>query len=715
MLISLKRVQFFLFTAITIGLLSGYLFLPLSYQNIDDRLRDFMFLVRGTTTASSEIVIVDIDEKSLQQIGQWPWDRRSVSHMIQNLSDAKAGIIGLDIVFSEEDKTSPHHFAKTYNLPVSLPNYDQELAQTISKTPTILGYVFNFDPNVHNSHASIPQIPAVFIEKNFQNEDYLIIPTDVLSNIPIIQNSAYSSGFINNVPDAAGVIRSVPLVMRYEESIFPSLGLELFRIASNASKVTLDYSPTGIASIHIGTIAIPTDRNGRLYLNHRGPGKSFRYISASDVLEGHFDPSLIQGKFVLIGTSAYGLMDLRSNPFDNIIPGIEIHATAIDNMLHHDMLMRPDWIELVEIAMIIGLAFSVFYPLARLKPLLLLSLYSLGFFALLYLNYYLLFTHHLILNLFFMILTLSISIFAVLGMNFFFEHRQKEQVKKKFAQKVSEQVMNDLLSNEHQNALSTQEVEVTIFFSDIRSFTSISETLGSPERLVSFLNRYMTAMADPIIQTHGTIDKFIGDAIMAYWNAPNSVVNHADMAVSSALKQLSMRDELNQKFQIEFGIELDFGIGLNTGIVTVGDIGSDGRSDYTVIGDPVNLASRLEGLCKVYHVRLIISENTYRKLKKSYVIRELDVVKVKGKTEPIRIYEILAEGLASEPLAQELTRFHNALELYRKGEFLNACDHFKALFLDYSHPLYDLYSLRSLHLQKQNPENFDGIYEFHEK
>jgi adenylate cyclase len=225
----------------------------------------------------------------------------------------------------------------------------------------------------------------------------------------------------------------------------------------------------------------------------------------------------------------------------------------------------------------------------------------------------------------------------------------------------------------------------------------------------------MTVMADPIIQSRGTIDKFIGDAIMAYWNAPNSVENHADQAVQSALHQLSLREALDTKFNAQFGIHLDFGIGLNTGRVTVGDIGSEGRSDYTVIGDPVNLASRLEGLCKYYHVRLIISEFTYSALQSAYVVRELDIVRVKGKTEPIRIYEVLDIGTATEALQQKLDAFHEALSLYRGGMFEQAIEHFESLLRQSSDPLYSLYIQRCETLQNAGVKIFDGVYEFTEK
>ncbi|MCX6072940.1 MAG: adenylate/guanylate cyclase domain-containing protein [Campylobacterales bacterium] len=715
MRLTYRLTQFFLFVVVSAAITYAYLFLPASYQSLDDRIRDFLFIARGTVPASQEVVIVDIDEKSLHEIGQWPWERSIIATMLQNLTAAKAGIIGLDMVFSEEDKTSPHRFSEQFHLHRSLPNYDTILAQTVHDTPTILGYIFNFDRSYKVSSSSVPNIPAIFIEKNIPPTQYLLEPKGILTNIPSLQNSSYSSGFINNVPDATGSIRSVPLIMRYGDALYPSLAFEMFRIALNAHKVTINYSPLGLVSLRTGDMEIPTDRNGRLYLNHRGPGKTFRYISASDIVNNTFDKRAVEGKFVLVGTSAYGLMDLRSNPFDNIIPGIEIQATVIDNLLNHDMLQHPQWSEVAEISLIIFLSFIVFYPLTRLSPLVLIVGYVILFWGLLYLNYYLLFTHHIIINLFFILVTLSVSILSVLGMNFVFEHRQKEQVKKKFAQKVSKQVMDDLLSSDIDDALSTREVEVTIFFSDIRSFTTISEQLGSPQKLVSFLNEYMTTMATSIIESHGTIDKFIGDAIMAYWNAPNHVEHHADRAVESALHQLSLRERLNDKFYTKFGVRLDFGIGLNSGIVTVGDIGSTGRSDYTVVGDAVNLASRLEGLCKHYHVRLIISEFTYQRLQSTYVIRELDTVRVKGKSLPIRIYEVIAIGTPTQEMQRQLNEFHRALQLYYGGKFTEAIEAFTLLKSSYAELLYDIYIERSRYLLSLNLEHFDGVYDFIEK
>jgi adenylate cyclase len=707
--------QFILFVLVSISLVYGYLYLPLSYQNMDDKLRDFLFLARGTTQASSDVVIVDIDEKSLKTLGQWPWERSIVAQMLINLSDAKAGIIGLDIIFSEADKTSPHRFAQTYHLDKTLPNYDDELSRAIEQTPTILGYVFNFNSE-QNTSDSPPNIPAIFIEKGVQESHYLIQPKGVLTNIDTLQKSSYSSGFINNIPDSSGMIRSVPLVMRYDDTIYSSLAFEMYRIALNAKQVTINYTSSGIASLRAGETLIPTDRNGRLYLNHRGAGRTFTYISACDIVNKTFDPKSIEGKFVLVGTSAYGLMDLRSNPFDNIVPGIEFHASVIDNLLNQDMLLRPQWIEIAEIFQIFLLTFITFYLLGRLKPIALIVGFVMLFSSLVALNYYFLFTHHIIVNIMFMMTPLLVSILSLLGIKYVYENRQKEQVKKKFAQKVSAQVMDDLLkSAEGDSALKTHEVDVTIFFSDIRSFTTISEQLKTPQKLVEFLNTYMTTMAQPIVESRGTIDKFIGDAIMAYWNAPNRVDDHADMAVQAALKQLTLRNGLSEKLFHNYGVHLDFGIGLNSGVVTVGDIGSQGRSDYTIIGDPVNLASRLEGLCKYYHAHLIISHNTKELLRSTYVIRELDTVRVKGKSEPVRIYEILAQGSAAPALQNELTRFHTALDAYYAGNFQDSLDLISQLIGSNPSPLYELYHKRLEHLITLDIQNFDGIYEFYEK
>ena len=685
--------------------------MPNEFQSLDNRIRDFYFSFRGPTKSDDSIVIVDIDEKSIKALGQWPWERDKVAQILINLANNNVGIIGLDIIFSEADKTSPKEFAKKWHIEAeNLPDYDKFLANTVANTPTILGYIFDFDSKEHLN--DVPQIPAIFIEKHKQKSEFLPQAKGVLSNLKVIQDAGYSSGFMNNIPDETGMIRSVPLLIKYDDTIYPSLAFEMYRIASATKKVTIHYSKAGVENIKLNKQFIHADRFGRIHLNFHGPFKSYKYISAVDIYHNKVKKEELADKFILIGTSAYGLMDLRSTPMDSVIAGVEIHANLIDNLLHNDMLIKPSWEEIANLSVMIFIAFIVLFFYSRLSIIYLVLVYGTSFFLILYANYYILFTEHIILNAFFPIISMILSLVAVLGVNYMFEFSQKEMVKNSFSKKVSKQVMNDLLSNLEKADLSAKEVETTIYFSDIRNFTTISETLKSPKRITDFLNFYMNVMVESVEKNQGTIDKFIGDAVMAYWNAPLPVKNHADKAVLTALEQVGKRDALNLTINKEFGFDVDYGIGINTGDVVVGEIGSKGRSDYTIIGDAVNLASRLEGLCKQYKVRLVISEFTKAQLTLPYVTQLLDVVRVKGKYEPVKIYEVISTGTAYATKQEELDEYTTAHSLYINGNFKKAQKMFNELFTTYEKYLYSLYASRCEQLLVQDITNFDGVFEF---
>ena len=701
-------ITLFLFLSLSIS--SAYLFIPNKFQSLDNRIRDFYFLIRGPEKADNNIVIIDIDEKSIKALGQWPWERNKIAQILQNLTYKNTGIIGLDIVFAEKDKTSPIHFIKKLHLKnIQAADYDKELAQTISSTPTILGYQFDFQyTNNHNP----PSIPAIFIEKNRQKQEFLPVAKGVLTNLNILQNAAYSSGYINNIPDEAGMIRSVPLIIKYQNQLFTSLALEMYRIAINAKKVIVKYSQAGVESVTLQKENIPVDRFAKLYINFRGPSKSYKYLSAIDIFNNKFDKQEIEGKFILIGTSAYGLMDLRATPMDNVLAGVEVHANIIDNLLHHDMLQRPVYEEIINIMMIIFIIFLIVLIYSQFRFFIFIFLSLLTTYGIFYFIYYILFIHYTILNSIFPLLSIIFSLISTLAIKYLFEYRQKVMIKNSFSKKVSKQVMEDLLKNPDSSHLSAKELEVTIYFSDIRNFTTISEQLHSPKKITKFLNYYMTNMVKIIEKNSGTIDKFIGDAVMSYWNAPIHVTNHADKAVTTALEQINLRDTLNKSIHKEFGFNVDYGIGINTGLAVVGEIGSKGRSDYTIIGDSVNLASRLEGLCKAYKVRLIVSEFTKEKLTSEYVMQLLDIVKVKGKSEPIKIYEVIKKGNASSKQKKELKEYEIAHNYYIKGSFKNALSHFQKLHQKHPKFLYQLYIQRCQQLQKTNPQKFDGVFEF---
>ena len=685
--------------------------LPHQFEALDAKLHDFLFLARGVEKPSDDIVIVDIDEDALKTFGQWPWSRNLIAHLLDNLTRSGAGIIGLDIVFAEEDRSSPSRIVKQLGLHVSnVQDYDAILAQSIANAPVIGGYFFNFE---QNSSIEGPSIPAIFLEKGHKSST-LGVPTSsgITLNIPTIQNAFYSTGFFNNMPDEGGIIRSVPLIIRYDMSLYPSLALEMIRIYSQAQKVYVNNSDFGVESISLNNITIPTDAFGRLRVNFKGPGHTYKYISAAKILNGDFNTTAIEGKFVLVGTSAIGLVDLRATPFDEVMPGVELHANTIDTILSQNFLIESidthTYNTLILIATI--LLSTLIFTLS--SEWLYLPLIALLLFSAYYLNMYVFFTLGLVINILFPLAGMLMSMFSVLLIEYIFTASQKKELQKAFAKKVSPQVMNDIIEHSSEGLLTPKEKEVSIFFSDIRSFTNISEKIGHPNRLITMLNEYMTPMVDIVIAHHGTVDKFIGDAVMAYWNAPVEVKNHQDRAVQSALEQLDKLNELNVHIQEVYDVTINIGIGIHSGVATIGEMGSDGRSDYTIIGDNVNLASRLEGLCKPYGVKLIISEFTKAALVESYIIRELDIVRVKGKDHPVTIYEVIDKGEASEALEIELKIYYDALLLYRDAKFLDAKALFETLFKSYHHTLYDMYASRCESLIASGITEFDGIYTF---
>ena len=680
-----------------------------------------MFNVRGEVKPKSDsVVIIDIDEKSLQSLGQWPWSRDILSKILYNLTKAEVAVIGFDIVFAEEDRTSPHKILKELDIQKeNIPNFDLEFAQAIASTPTILGYQFELtDKKYINKNA--PSIQTIFIEKNKKlGENYLITAQGTILNIPLLQDNSYSSGFFNNIPDDTGIIRSLPLIISYEDEIYPSLSLEALRIGLGVSKVYINYDQNGIANLQLGDFIIPTDRHGRLLINFRGKEKTFKYISAFDIYNDSFNKEDITNKIVLIGTSAAALMDLRATPFESVFPGVEIHANAIDNIIAQDFLYKASWIEGLNVIIIFILSFFTFFIIRKI-PIWLTPIFILGLmFGVCYFIYYLLFNVGIVLNILFPLFTIVINGIISLLIEYFYEIKRKEEIKNKFASKVSKNVMEELIKDLDNNKLQAQNKEVSIFFSDIRGFTNISEKIDKPDLLVKYLNQYMTPMSEIIIKNNGTIDKYIGDSIMAYWNAPFNIDNHADKAVISALEQLEELKKLNIILKDLDQPKIDIGIGITTGIVTVGEIGSVGRSDYTIIGDNVNLGSRIESLCKFYGCQLIISENTKEKLKENYIFRYLDFIKVKGKDIPIKIWEVISlENNKTEELFEELDKYNQAINLYKNSNFKEAMAIFEELKNSkspLSTKIYEIYINRCNEFILNPITNSDYIYEHKSK
>ncbi len=725
----------FVLSAIMAG---SYLFLPSYFESVDNKLRDLYLSYRGPIPTTGNVVIVDIDEKSLKELGQWPWPRNKFSKMLENMGAAGVGVVGLDIVFAEPDNSSPAKVLGELGInDKNIPDFDAILAQTFANTPTIAGFVFALT-NDGMKPGEQPSTPAMFIEKNKpENAEYLIQPYRAILNVPILQNNVYSSGFFNTVPDESGIVRTIPLAMKYNGIIYPSLSVEMIRAIKQSRKVHVNYGSNGVESLKLKDIEIPTDRYGRLLVNFRGPGHTFKYISAADIYNNKFNKADIEGKFAIVGTSAAGLMDLRAVPFDSVYPGVEVHANAIDNILKGDFISRPSWADGADLVTIVGVIFLLsiilVYASAALSMLIMMaSLACVNVFL-----YHQLFTEGIMLNVLFPNAAIVITFIFLMAINYLMESKQKELVKKKFAAKVSPAVMDDLLKNGSGDVFAAHEREITVSFSDVRNFTNISESLRDPKTLIQLMNEYMDPMTEIIIKSGGTVDKFIGDAIMSYWNAPADVANHPDTAVAATLMQIHHLRELNAKIKADprfvnmvkmsedMGVEpIDIGMGLNTGVAIVGEMGSSNRSDYTVIGDPINLGARLESLCKYYNSKCNISNFVKERIPEGkYIYRFLDLVTVKGKKEPVEIWQVhdFVDGLngyhlyksTKERLLEELEKYHHAIELYKGAKFAEALEIFKELnsWSDKSNKyIYDIYIERCEHYIAEPPVDFNGVF-----
>lgn len=702
--------------SISLLLSSIYIFFPQLPNSFDNRIKDLMFELRGEIKPqTNSVVIIDIDEKSLKELGQWPWSRNKLAQILTNLKNSNVAIIGLDILFAEEDRTSPHKFFNEFNIKKDdIPNYDLDFAQTVAMTPTILGYQFELS-NKKFINKEAPSIQTIFIEKNKKlGSNYLIEAQGSILNLPLIQDNSYSSGFFNNIPDQSGIIRSVPLIISYDDSIYPSLALETLRIAMGVKKIIINYDENGVENLQLNDLTVPTDRHGRVLINFRGKEKTFKYISALDIYNNNFNEEDIEDKIALVGTSAAALMDLRATPFESIFPGVEVHANAIDNILNQDFLTKPSWVDGLNIFIIFALAFFSYYTIKKI-PIIFTPIYIFIICSILfYIDYYLLFKKYLVVDMIFPVLTIILSSAISLVIEYFYEIKKREEIKNKFASKVSKDVMEQLINNQNENQLQSQDKNITVFFSDIRRFTTISEEINNPKILVEYLNRYMTPMSDIIIKNKGTIDKYIGDAIMAYWNAPFHVQDHEDKAVHSAIEQIRVLEDLNKEIQKDNLPKIEIGIGITTGIATIGEIGSIGRSDYTVIGDTINLGSRIESLCKFYGAKIIISEDTKVKLKDKYFIRYLDFIQVKGKNEPIKIYEIIDFKYKNETLENELELYKKALKSYHENDFLESLKLFDELLSKNEHLTYKIYKDRISGYLNNNIE-FNEIFKHNEK
>jgi len=667
---------------------------------IEQKAYDLHFRSRGPVKPGNEVVIVGIDEKSVDLIGRWPWPRTRIAELIDRLNKYGAKVVAFDIVFAEPDDSSGAVALRDLQTKVRdrdalaavetaalAADNDSRFAESLGKYGNaVLGYFF-FTSREEIKHrkekkggATDYRIPSRYtsIRSLEQNTPPPPVPRAVAveQNIPQLAKASTSFGYFNIIPDSDGTVRWVPLAFRFGDDIYPHLSIEAVRRYLDSPPLTINAAAYGVDSIQIGQLNIPTDEQGRMLINFRGPAKTFPHYSFVDVLNGTAPASAFKDKIVLVGATAIGIYDMRVMPFSGVFPGIEINATIIDNILRNDALTRPDWVAVFDIAAILLLGVSLSVVMARVRPLAatLITMTMLAAYAVV--NEYIFVAWKIWLTAIYPSMTMVLVFGGVITYRIMTEEKKKKEIKNAFGRYVSPSLVNDILRDPAKLVLGGEERRLTVLFSDIRGFTTISESL-EPQALVKLMNDYLTPMTDVVLETGGTIDKYMGDAIMAFWGAPVWQEDHQVRACNAALSMMERLTVLQKEWSGRGIPKIDIGIGLSTGKLTVGNMGSTTRFDYTVMGDSVNLGSRLEGMNKEYGTHIIVPKFTYEDVKDHFILRPLDAIKVKGKNVPIKIFELMGRKEAGDRLREVAGLFETGLQAYMCRDWDKAETYFK--------------------------------------
>jgi len=615
-------------TALFCGVLAAS---PLIITMFEAKLLDLRFKARGAVKPPDTVVIAAIDEKSLAKLGRWPWPRDVMARLVDRLAKADAAVIGFDVIFPEPEKN------------------DIVFSRAIRNAGNvILPMAFDFQHQAQPIPDRIlEQSAIVAVEQPEQFRTYPPIMSGGVLTLPEshLKESAMSLAHINMFPDEFdGTLRWESLLLGYDNALYPSLGLR-------SAATVLGIAPEQITvqatrGIRLGKTFIPTDRWGRMPINYYGPGQTFRHISISDILDGSIDAAQLGNKIVLVGATAIGIFDLRVTPFSAAMPGVEKHAAVAASILEHRFIRRAtlpqDLLFLALTGLLGALVLSrlrlVWGAIASLAGLLVVAVAAYVCFD----------TLGMWVNLACPLTNVVVMFMTITGWNYAFEERHARRIRAMFSSYVTQTIVNELISNPDMARLGGEKREITVLFSDIKGFTTFSEQ-HAPEEVVALLNEYLGAMTDVILKYEGTLDKFIGDAIVVFWGAPIRREDHAELAVRCALEMRQRLDDLCAKWEREGKSAISAGIGINTGEAVVGNIGAEGKKmDYTVIGDQVNLGARVEGLTRRFDVDILITESTLAAVRPVFdagrlgnvAINGLQRVIVKGKDHPVSIYAV---------------------------------------------------------------------------
>jgi len=753
-LVTLAGLTLFAFSGIRDSTHAGFVFL----RDIEQTSLDLRFELRGKRQHDSNIVIIGIDERTLQKIGSYPFPRKNYALLINQLSAGGARVIAFDATFPTPESNSavqaleelkrelgpspsPALLRKMKDL-ADASDQDALFASSLKKAGNVvLGHVFLDSARAQSGDSKLAEeyfnivwaknFPQVLKVKSKDGHDFDMgqafsqnggtVATGVEANITKLADAAASYGFININPDPDGTLRHALLIMRYQDlDFFPSLDLQVIREYEKIpdQDIAAYISENGLERIQFGRHNIQRARNGTALINYTGPYNTYQQYSMWDVISGDVPPETFRDKIVLMGSTAIAVGDMRNTPFsDPVYMGVEVHANIIDNLLHskergRGFLTRGFNEEMIDIGFILvfGLVFGFWFgPIDPFYSTIsvLATLAGFGWFV-----YFMFAQEGRWLSFVVPAGTLVMNYAAITSFRMFFEEREKRKIRKTFSQYLSPDVIGLIEKDPQKYIRPGGEVkELTVMFSDIRGFTTISEGL-TPDELVNLLNEYLGEMTEIVFANHGTLDKYIGDAIMAFWGSPYPQEDHAIRACNCALQMVRSLEKLNAKWQVEGRPPISIGIGLNTGLLNVGNMGSAKRLSWTVMGDNVNLASRLEGINKQYHTQIVISEATYRHVRERFVCRELDKIKVKGKNQPVNIYELLDVMAEKSKYDSFLSQFDRAAAAYRAQDWRGAAGKFGELLATYPDdgPT-QVFLQRAMEFLESAPEaDWDGVY-----
>jgi adenylate cyclase len=693
-----------------------------TFQLLDPRLKQ-----------ARPVTIVDIDEKSLAdpRLGQWPWPRTRVADIVTTLTRMGAVVIAFDVVFAEPDRLNPDNAAENFRgldeatreKLRALPSNDRIFADAIKGSRVVLGE--SGGPDVHSDLDK--DLPVTGFAMLGEEPDRFIFKFGgLLRNVKLLEDAAAGRGLFTIVPERDGIVRRVPMIMDAQDVRMPALSFEILRILGGSGTIMIKADQSGIDSVILQglRLKIPTDNFARFWIHYARHDPSI-YVSAVDVLDGKVAADKIAKKLVLIGTSATGMNDIKTTPVSRTMPGVEIHAQVLESALTGSSLSRPAHATVYEFlaALIAGLLVIAFAP--NLGPATLVGVGALFATGLIGTSWYFYIHDRMLIDFTYPLLSTTAIYLTLIFASFVTEQRQRKLIRGQFAQYMSPVLVEQLAQAPEKLVLGGEEREMTIMFSDVRGFTTISESFKhDPQGLTRLMNRFLTPLTNVILARKGYIDKYMGDAIMAFWNAPLDDKEHEINACEAAIDMLDKIEEVNKEREEEARedghpfLPLNVGVGLNTGFGVVGNMGSDLKFNYSVLGDSVNLASRLEGQTKEYGFPIIVGSKTAMAVKEKFAILELDFIMVKGKTEPEVIYAIAGRDDVAQ--SEDFQRLRNLtiemLACYRNRDWDGALDAIArgrssdhAETLDHLHDLYE----ERIKAYKANPppSDWNGAYQ----